>query len=738
MTSYGLDRTAPQLPATWPGLGELVWLAPEPAVLGRVARDASVRREIGEHLFVGNTYDDQAFGLLFPGLTGVGGPQALEGRGLGVRARNIVQRNGCADWPSFAAQTPGGLRNLPNLGRISFLEIIDVVLSAWAEHLLETGAAEAVGGRSRDTSTVEPAPIPGSNDAHDVERAPAAAAPVVVSLAVEAAREALHEILAAAWTAGATTVAEAADLLRSGRLAAPGTDSAVALLGRTPLQEIVQLSEFGADDWEWLLAFDERARTLLELRTYALSPAPTLEVLGGRFGVSRERIRQLESEARKTLSARLEHRRARGLHRLAARLRDASVLFEPGELERIAEALLSAGCPSRSNLHREILIALSGPYHDWSGYRAHGDVVRALTLAAVGFKQRGPGAHPETAELADLLGLMGQTEWTPRTLEGLGLRDINGSIVVNGRTQAERAIAVLAAHGHPMAFADLHTAVGMDVPPRSLQNALPADHRMMRRGKDSYGLREWGGEEYSGILEELEQAIARAGGRIDLADVAERFATDFGVSAGSVRIYANDPRFIRHPDGALSMRGPEDPDVQVVHRPIEKTAGAFRLDGVWHLRQEVDEEALRGSGRPVRIGIAQAVGLEPGLIIGVGFDGGQITFSWRAPQPAVGSLRAVLSRHGCGHGDVLLIPLSGSEPRAVRVLRRPDRVHRRGVQRLAAEIGLDPDDIDEDEQPLEIADALGLPAGADWYEIADRLGDRGDRGLLEHLPEHLR
>src|SRR6202035_4143298 len=98
-------------------------------------------------------------------------------------------------------------------------------------------------------------------------------------------------------------------------------------------------------------------------------------------------------------------------------------------------------------------------------------------------------------------------------------------------------------------------------------------------------------------------------------------ADQFCVSPASVRHYANDPRFIRHPDGTLAMRGADDPDVTVTHRPIDQTAGAFRLDGVWHLRLDIDAECMRGSGRPLRVGIAQALGLEPGLMIGVRFDG---------------------------------------------------------------------------------------------------------------------
>ena len=113
-----------------------------------------------------------------------------------------------------------------------------------------------------------------------------------------------------------------------------------------------------------------------------------------------------------------------------------------------------------------------------------------------------------------------------------------------------------------MTFDAIHSAVGFDTPPRSLRNAMLSEPRLMRRGKDTFGLRVWGGEEYTGIYDELEQAIERAGGAVSLDWVLETFEREFGVSKASVRAYAGDARFITRPGGMLSMRGPGDPEVR--------------------------------------------------------------------------------------------------------------------------------------------------------------------------------
>lgn len=223
-----------------------------------------------------------------------------------------------------------------------------------------------------------------------------------------------------------------------------------------------------------------------------------------------------------------------------------------------------------------------------------------------------------------------------------------------------------------------------------------------------------------------------------LSSVVERFVEDFGVTAGSVLSYAADRRFVKHDDGTLAMRTAADPDVHYRHVPIEQTAGAYRIDSVWHACFEIEDDFARGSGRVIRRGIAQKAGLEPDLTFAVIFEGGTVTFTWGGNQPAIGSIRELISHHGCAIGDLLLLPLSGAEPRPTRVARLAERSGWTGVARVAAEMGLDPGEVGEDEQPLEVADAIGLPPGADWHDIADRLRDRKDTRIVAFLPEHLR
>jgi hypothetical protein len=335
--------------------------------------------------------------------------------------------------------------------------------------------------------------------------------------------------------------------------------------------------------------------------------------------------------------------------------------------------------------------------------------------------------------LATALGASLETH--PALERHLGLRSVEGHHVVWRGSLADKATAVLAACGRPLAMLEIHELVGFDANPRSLAGQVQEDPRIMRRGKDLYGLRVWGGEEYSGIVEELEQAIERSpDGRIDLAETAELFVEQFGVSANSVRSYANDRRFVRESDGSLRLRDNSDPEPDFRPQAPDATPGLFLLDGRWHLRVELDGELLRGSGRATRNGVALAAGLEPGLMVGFDYEGNSVTFSWRGKQPAIGSVRGVAQAHGCTVGDLLFLPLDGPEPRRSRVVRSAELARASGGTRLALAMGLSDGEGADSDTPGPVARALGLPAGADWSDVVDRLHDRGEAGLLELVP----
>lgn len=372
--------------------------------------------------------------------------------------------------------------------------------------------------------------------------------------------------------------------------------------------------------------------------------------------------------------------------------------------------------------------------------QAHGELLlseaglRALADAEQRIQELAPG-ESAVALLQELFGDLRISDDLRSALrQMLDVREICGHIIYWGGSLADKAVAVLSIKGEPMMMDEIHEALGFHVNPRSMAGQVQQEQRIMRRGKSTYGLREWGGEEYSGIAEELEQAIERAGGSVDLEAVVESFVRQFGISAQSVRSYAAGRGFVKGPDGKLRLRGAQDDERPFRSLPMETTPAVYLIDELWHLRIEVDSEVMRGSGRPIRSSIALAAGLEPDLRLGFDYDGTTVVFSWAGTQPNLGSVRGVAGHHGCGDGDLLFLPLGGPEPRRCHVVHWDERVREQGLSRLVIEMGQDPDGADDDRPSTAVLAALGLPAGGDWVDVIDRVRDRQDVHLLEHVP----
>jgi len=239
------------------------------------------RETLKWELWRGSSYDLTPLGSLLPGLEDVGDPEPWR-RDLGTRASNSLRAANIRTWPQLAGCTPLLLRQLPNLGVKTFMDIIDVVLIAWAH---ETPIAGDVPGQTDPRGSTLPA-----------FRNPIADGDV----------EMLAELLRWFWTnRGTRTFGEVLDDAGwfSPEQLPPRLREIAWLLSARRLAETLDLEEFGAEDWAWLLSFDERKLQILEHRVVA-EKRITLGQLAANMGVTRERIRQLEGDLVKEIGNR--------------------------------------------------------------------------------------------------------------------------------------------------------------------------------------------------------------------------------------------------------------------------------------------------------------------------------------------------------------------------------------------------------------------------------------------------
>lgn len=543
------------------------------------------------------------------------------------------------------------------------------------------------------------------------------------------------------WAAGElalTTLGEALEAARKDAYAPPDVRQALAVVDGSDLVALTSGLEYRYDVFAAIrrvLAFSPRSLDVLKTRLYAGKRKRTLQELGLELNVTRERVRQIEGELKKQIEARLAASENAGVRRAAARLRD-----QVGGCRRLTDLperaawgldLQEAPTPEQA-LHARFLMALAGPWHEhqqWLLHQSWADLPRRTQEELSERLKDGPIPEPEVLALLRAAGVpeADADVWLRLVCR---CRVIDGLVVEWTGSMADKAAAILQMRGEPLSLEEIAEALGPDTNFRSMINQIQGDERFMRRGLKLYGLRRWGGEEYTTIKEEIEQEIEREGGAATLEHLISTLCSQFGVSEASVRAYSGDAPFIRTPDGRIAVG---EGKARYERRAIEDCRGCFQLGPSWAWRVVVDGEIVRGSGRPVPTAMVQHLGIRPGEVRTMQTPVGEIALRY-GRQATIGSLRRAAAHVGALEGDRLFVVLQSEASLEFRRVPQDSVGNASGLERLAREVGVEPD---AGEDPVEVvARALGLPP--DEYRlgaIRRRLRARREEELLDLLPD---
>src|SRR5829696_911892 len=229
-----------------------------------------------------------------------------------------------------------------------------------------------------------------------------------------------------------------------------------------------------------------------------------------------------------------------------------------------------------------------------------------------------------------------------------------GGTVGRWSSVVDKCVSLLALRSSPADAETLVAEIGEGHSITSTRNRLFEDPRVMRISRTAWALRSWGLEEYTGITDEIAQRINEWGGRAKLTDLVEELVHQFGVSPGSVRVYAEAPMFVLE-GGYVRMR--RDGDLHAFDVDVAGCRGLF-LNGPDRVsfRIVVDSELQRGSGRPCPEPVAAILGVFPDSSRLFAHRGGTLKVSWpmtAAMGPAFGSMRTLALDVGAEEGDSL-------------------------------------------------------------------------------------
>jgi len=430
----------------------------------------------------------------------------------------------------------------------------------------------------------------------------------------------------------------------------------------------------------------------------------TLEELGTDHGITRERIRQLETQLKRRL---VEPDDA--LHLVIDALPQRY-----GALARVADVLRDLPA-----------LAAEGPVAGHSMLEAVAWLADAWVIADGWFQRGGLDADLAAAlkDFADEFGVVSLSA----VGENLGVdkdllaERLAGEAIVEGdhiltrtRSSQDRAAALLAIEGEPLTVADLVARLG-DVNPRTLANAMGADPRIIRVGRDRWALADWGMEEYSTLVEWIGRRVED--GPVPLRDLLAE-AGELGVAETSVRAYASSAEF-QTVDGMVSRVE----EVEELDLDPDETPGLYRVGGDWFLLVTVTSEHLRGSGSGVPRGVAVALDIPMlGKRTLVSPLGEQTVANTRTGA-TVSTIRRFLEAAGIGEGERIWLQFTADG--RFDVQRATPRTPGAGVAEVLNVTGLDTWITAADEQALErLNTAVGLDAGAPRRRTVSRFRHR--------------
>lgn len=467
-----------------------------------------------------------------------------------------------------------------------------------------------------------------------------------------------------------------------------------------------------------MAALESREVSILMDRILSKTPA-TLDALGVAFGVTRERVRQLESRLIGLLRSWVDTDTKLGSYSVAVRQRInklsklSNLLGQMPELEQII-----SGTDMPAWYILDVFDTSFESDGEWIAEPSLSEL-KQLTVLAFQEAETAPGIAPYSDLQAALQDRDQLSDSEVRSwLMHCGYSPLlDHFISADIRSIPELAFAYLHITGAPASIDEMHARVFPDRSARSARNAIFSDPRMIRVGQSDIGLREWGAREYSGIRDAID-AIISSQVQIKLDDLIINLTTDFDVSPRSIITYAGSWPF-ETINGVVQRAGQVVPS----SKPLSQTRNIYCVDNKLRLVFKATTDHLRGSGFAIATSLASALGLIPGTKRSLSSSPSPITLSWMNAQPSLGSIRAQLLELDGTVGESIAIDLNESSA-TVSKLREAE------TEDLRARIGLEAGA--ELERSI-VASALFLSPSAPWAVSIQALRDRGASVLADQI-----
>lgn len=329
---------------------------------------------------------------------------------------------------------------------------------------------------------------------------------------------------------------------------------------------------------ELLTVLDARSRDIIT-RRFGLNDGvkATLESIGKEYGITRERVRQIEAQAKKVLATRLGVLKP-AMEQLEQLFRaEGGILVKERLVDLVHERIAKDLAPTTIHFYLELVPPFEFVTTDVL-FAAHWRLPEAVGAEAAEVVRAGEAVlhkakHP-LAEVELLSAMQGLLKTSPNPVQTLawlqaarairrnpfGEWGIVGWPETTPRGVGDKAYAVLRRHGQPEHFrkiAELINEAHFDhkiANAQTVHNELIKDDRFVLVGRGLYGLTEWGYTPGT-VADVLEAVLQKAAAPLTRDELVERVLAQRLVKKNTILLSLQDQsRFVKNDRNRYTLR----------------------------------------------------------------------------------------------------------------------------------------------------------------------------------------
>ncbi|MBI2626324.1 MAG: hypothetical protein HYW69_01885 [Candidatus Nealsonbacteria bacterium] len=280
----------------------------------------------------------------------------------------------------------------------------------------------------------------------------------------------------------------------------------------------------------------------------------TLESIGHDFGITRERVRQIQDDSLNKLEGKMDlpifrnvfHNFLNYFEKAGSLKRENLLIQDLGgeKFQNYVSLLLTVGKPFQRYGETEDF------YSFWAIDRGAFNVARKTIdeFANLLNEKNAPMALPKGV-------LLSHIEISKNILKGSqGLYGLKHWPEINPRGIKDKAYLVMKQGKHPLHFTDVAKSIGDGALVQTVHNELIKDQRFVLVGRGLYALKEWGYE--PGVVKEvIARTIDNAGGELDKDTIVEEVLKQRQVQPNTILLnLQNSKYFLKNSEGKYTIR----------------------------------------------------------------------------------------------------------------------------------------------------------------------------------------